>query len=143
MRDTTAPKKSDLIPEVVRLKLAKLLARLASNFAGERAATLAAIDRTLASTNVDWNDLAALVAPPEPDEDVAPAAEPGAIYMAAAAWRTLVDAIEAGDHGKISERSRSFLSELRKRARRNRPIKLSPKQAEWLRGLAQQTGVAA
>jgi hypothetical protein len=143
MHDADPPKKSDPIPEVVRPKLAKLLARLASNFDGERAATLAAIDRTLASADIDWNDLAALVAPPEPDEDVTPAAEPGAIYVAAAALRTLVDAIEAGDRGKISERSRSFLSELRKRTRRGGPIRLSPKQAEWLRGLAQQTGVAA
>jgi hypothetical protein len=140
----TAPsqKQSDRIPEATRAKLAKLLPRLASNFDGERVATLAAIDRILVGTGFDWNDLAAVLAA-EPDDDAAPAADPDAIYMAAGALRELVDAIAMNDRGKISNRSRAFLAEMRKRARRGAPIRLTPKQAEWLRGLAQQTGVAA
>lgn len=130
------------LPATTCAKLAKLVARLASDFEGERVATLAAIDRILSGTGIDWNDLAAALTA-EPDEAEAPAAASSAIYVPADQLRKLVDAIAANADGEISRRSHAFLRELRRRTRRSGPVKLTPKQAVWLRGLAQQTGVAA
>jgi hypothetical protein len=142
--DASSPrKKPDPIPASTRAKLAKLLARLSSQFDGERVATLAAIDRIMAGAGLDWNDLAAvLTAESDHAADEVPA-DPSARYMRAGELRELVEAIEVNDDGAISARSHAFLQELRQRARRGGAIRLSPKQAEWLRGLAQQTGAAA
>jgi hypothetical protein len=62
-----------LAPPVVE-RLSKLLPRLASTFAGEKLATLDAIERSLKVHNHDWHDVVAALdpKPPIPFEDEPP-----------------------------------------------------------------------
>src|SRR3954463_13482585 len=107
-------------------RVAILIPRLASDHEGERLATVAAIERTLAAAGRDFHDLALAL------RGGAPAPAESFSWGELAAWYR--------DHGhaRLNERERQFVKDLAAR-----PVlggEPTSKQANWLRGIYAKLG---
>jgi len=133
------------VPAATRDKLAKLMPRLATQFEGERIATVAAIERVLRADGLDWNDLTAAfaggeTARPPPRAQHPPRDDgPGPRLFAASELLTVINQIQRTVD--LNDRSAGFLLSISSLARRRDPVRLSPKQFAWLRDLAQDAGI--
>jgi len=143
------------IPPDLRERLGKLVPRLGSPFDGERVATVAAIERLLRAHNRDWHDLTATLAIGQmqlpldekesrarSSESAPPPAADDRRPIAAARLVRVISAIEARKPASLGERSSKFLGQLRAYADEYDPVRLSPKQMSWLKGLAVDAGIA-
>jgi hypothetical protein len=131
--------------------------RLDSPFAGEQVAVVGAIGRLLHSRGLDWHDLNAVIAvaqmdlplgeqssprrsptpprrPPPPADDRHP--------IGAADLLRMINVIETRRPSSLGDRSAKFLNQLRSYAGEFDPVRLSPKQWNWLSGLAADAGMA-
>jgi hypothetical protein len=94
-------------PPIISL-LARLIPRLASPFDGEKLATLAAIERTLKSKGLDFNDWAVVVAAPVPARR-GPEPDPGNDLS----LREIVTWILDHDDGSLDDRERATFDDRR------------------------------
>ncbi len=97
-------------------RLAKVTARLASSFDGERTTAAAVASRLLADLGLGWQDLVARAfqAPPS-----APALPPQVPHAAAVRWASQYK-------DRLTDRERKFLADI------GRCRRISAKQAAWL-----------
>jgi len=132
------------LPPALRDKLGKLLPMLSSDRDGERAAAVAAIERTLKSYDLDWHDLAeSIVATAVTLEPSRSQSEIGASTTMCA--EDLIDLITwvRGSCIRPGPRSEQFLDGLHERARAYQSVFLSPRQQRWLDDLVRKAGKAA
>jgi hypothetical protein len=125
-------------------QLAKLIPRLASSFDGERLATLAAIQRILATEKLDLHDVVAVLTRANEEEETYETGEeddetetspPGWFKLSAYLVLTLVNRIERSSP-YLSANAHEFLIQMRQKACDFDPVFVSQKQYEWLRSLA-------
>ena len=123
----------------VRDKIAKLLPLLSSDRDGERVGTVAAIDRVLKNSNLDWHDLAARITAEPVEESL----QPQRCAPAEMDCDDLIDLIEEirASGVTFSTSSETFLNSLLGRAHTYDAVFLSPKQQHWLANLAAKAGV--
>jgi hypothetical protein len=130
---------SGKLSPVVRGKLAKLLPLLSSDREGERAGTVAAIERVLKSAKLDWHDLAAQITV-EPVEEQPQLQKRAPAEMDSDDLIDLIEEIRASGV-TFSTSSEGFLHSLLGRAHTNDVVLLSLKQQRWLADLAAKAGV--
>ena len=117
---------ADLSPDL-GAKLGRLLPRLASDHPGEVVATVAALRRTLGRAGLDLHDLAARLAePPQPAQHAQHEAPGGDL-------RAMAEALRADALGRLTRRQGDFIRTACRLLAAGRT--LTPRQAEWLRGL--------
>lgn len=127
----------DLSPDI-GVKLGRLLPMLSSPVAGEVAATVAAIGRTLERAGMDWHDLAKrLTAPaqPQPRHDPPPwqrGPYADAALVTMAAW------LDKYSLHRLTAKQRDFLSNVRRMLAMGR--RLSPAQRQYLADLHARHG---
>ena len=115
----------------IRDKLAILIPRLASDKAGEVAATAAAITRQLSKAGADWHDLA---------DTLTSASETPAQNNEVLVFTNYAEAVEwilATDNGELTATQIRFVESMSEILERWPP---KPKQAEWLRSLVAKLG---
>ncbi len=100
-------------------KLERLVPRLGSDSDGEVIATVRAIGRTLAGSNLDWHDLAAALKAPDRREPPAGLRD----LLAVAVWCR-----DRAAH--LNGREANFVATVARQLAAGRPI--SPKQRAWL-----------
>ena len=126
-------------------------ARIPPQVATEIRATISAIGKlqaSLAASGLHWSDVAAALVPdqqPElpwespPPQDKSP---DGVRWMDRAELLALVAEITRRSPPSLGERSRAFLAGLGELAAEFPVVRLSPKQSNWLDGLAKDAGLA-
>jgi hypothetical protein len=132
------------LPPALRVKLGKLMPMLSSDRDGERAAAVAAIERTLKNHDRDWHDLAAsIAATPAVRELLRSQSEDGASTTMRA--EDLIDVITRvrGSGTWRRARTEQFLDGLLERARAHASVFISPKQQRWLDDLVRKAREAA
>jgi hypothetical protein len=127
------------IPQELRQRLRPVVMMLSSAADGEVLAAARSIARLLARHKLDWSDLADHVSA-DTSAPVTTSAAPsgwGAIgaEMQSAQLGEIVATIRA--HGRLTDRAREFLVDLEARALLYPSVHLTPKQHEWLIGLAE------
>jgi hypothetical protein len=122
---------ADLAPDLAG-KLARLLPRLASDSPGEVHATAQAIKRTLDRAGLDWHDLAArLTEAPRP---VQPGpARPAQHHASPRGELAMATWLRACAAHRLTPNQRDFVATALRLLAAGRT--LSPRQADWLRGL--------
>jgi hypothetical protein len=136
------------LPQTLRDRLAKLLPRLGSPFAGERIATLEAIDRVLRAEGCDLHDLTHAIAVPARANGAAsqqqrkpPTSER---KIDGDELHEIVERLRRANERQrfLNERSCEFLDSLLHRCERYTVVFLSAKQAAWLSDLETAAGRA-
>jgi hypothetical protein len=155
MKSTTATRP---LPPEVRERIGKLVPRLASEFEGERIATVAAIDRVLKAAGFDWFDFThAIVTPassaaaspqqprrrpsrppsqPPPPQSKASRSQAGGADMNidAADLRTTIGMMRGRQ--RFDAKSEEFLDGMLWRAKNYSAVYVTRKQWKWLCDLA-------
>ena len=152
MKSTTATRP---LPPEVRERIGKLVPRLASEFEGERIATVAAIDRVLKAAGFDWFDFThAIVTPassaaaspppqqprrrpsqPPPQSKTSRSQAGGAdTNIDAAALRTTIEMMRG--RRRFDAKSEEFLDGMLWRAKNYSAVYVTRKQWKWLCDLA-------
>jgi hypothetical protein len=145
------------LPPEVRAKLAKLVPLFASDLEGERVGALAAIERVLKASGLDWHDFTGAFAAASsssstsssssstssssrsPPRNEAPKSTNGDQNVPASALRTTIEMIRA--KRKFNAKSEAFLDSMLWRAKSHSTVYVSKKQWKWLCGLAAQAGI--
>jgi hypothetical protein len=109
------------IPRETLRKVAAIIPRLGSNHEGEIVAAARALERTLASANQGFSDLANTILPPSP------VTQP--LKKSAPDWRQTARWCAAYGVGVLNERELEFVDDL---ARSRGFRSLSPRQEAWL-----------
>ncbi len=129
------------IPRDTLRKVALIVPRLGSNHDGEIIATARAIERTLAAEGRDWHWLAEVIR--ESSAAASQAIKPlrpqwsGPSAAPLNDWKSVVRFIEMYGIGRLSDRDADFIDSLA----RMRPERLTPRQAQWLGGIADRLGM--
>jgi hypothetical protein len=135
------------LPTVVREKLGRLLPLLASGYAGEQAATLAAVGRLLEAYGLNWFDFSAAITGPAPaappPRSPPPTQDDERGTGTSLSGREVVKLVNAVRASKcyLSPRSEEFLESMLERAHRYPTIYVSQKQLAWLADLARKAGL--
>jgi len=125
----------------LRRRIALLVPRLGSSFDGEATATVRAIERTLTAAGCDWHWLADVIREPAKlaalpsKRSRQNSAGPGAQPMND--WRSVVRFCQLYGVEALSEKDIDFIDSLS----RLRPQHLSPRQQQWLDGIASRLGM--
>lgn len=140
------------LPPEVRAKLAKLVPLFASDLEGERIGALAAIERVLKASGLDWHDFTGAFAAASsssssstssssrsPPRNEAPKSANGDQNVPASALRTTIEMIRA--KRKFNAKSEAFLDSMLWRAKSYSTVYVSEKQWKWLCDLAAQAGI--